>query len=228
MSSLFAAKKYKNYNDYEEKAKSQFSSCLSFLKKHPTLSISLIYLFISCFGLIYIYTLMAQFNIKILPHLEITDFTLAAIHYPKSFIFIGSAIAITWLSVKLEKITRKIKLYDRFNNILVRPFMILNPIFLYSILFLFFTLMINNASSKRTYNDIVENKSQMYTVMLSNQSDVSGQKTQQLDEVQIIADTVKYLWVYLKENEQVHAIPQKNINVLIPTLNKEEPVNLLD
>ena len=71
------------------------------------------------------------------------------------------------------------------------------------------------------YDDVIDNKKQRYTVALSTKTYVNGKPVEQLQQIQIIADTVKYLWVYLNENEELHAIPQKNIATLIPiTTNK--------
>jgi len=220
MTSIFAARKYQKVEDYEEKAINQLSSCLSFLKNHPTLSFTLTYLFISCFGLIYINALLTKFSINILPHLEITDFTLAAVHYPTSIIAMSALAIFSWLAIKLELLLRKIKILNRISNKLALSYMFFSPIIFYSAVFLMAIFATNIFSANETYQKIIENKNQIYTVMLSNEIEISEHKTQQFDDVQIIADTHKYLWVYLKESKKVHAIPQKNITALLPTLSK--------
>lgn len=222
MTSLLATKKYHSLKEYENKAKGQLNGCLSFLKSHPTLSLTLIYLFISCFGLVYLYALFAKYQINILPHLEITDFALAAIHYPTSIVLIIALVLFTWLAIKLELLLRKIKLFNKMNDKIALSYMFLNPIFFYSVIFLIAIFVTNLVSANETYKNIKENKNQNYTVTFSNQSEIAGQKVDKLDNIQIIADTYKYLWVYVNESKEIHAIPQKNINVLIPTLNKEK------
>jgi len=222
MNKSFFSPKYQTVDDYEDKAKKQFSLCLTFLQSHITLAMTLVYLLVSSFGLVYIYALMGHFKIDILPHLEISDFILAAIHYPTSFIFIFISGIAYWLFMKLDILMRKIKVYDRWNNLLSRPMMIFNPIYVYSLALVCIIFTVNIFSAEKSFNDINTLKTQIYTVMLMNEVELAKEKHTKLENVQIVADTVKYLWVYLNDSQKVHAIPHKNINVLIPTFVKDK------
>lgn len=53
-------------------------SNISFLKNHPAIFISILYLISSCFGLIYYYSLFSNFNINIFDYVESNDFLFAS------------------------------------------------------------------------------------------------------------------------------------------------------
>ena len=63
-----------------------------FLRQHPGLVVSLIYLTVSLIGLLFSYSLFREFGINIFLYAEISDFLLAALREPMTFAVAGVAI----------------------------------------------------------------------------------------------------------------------------------------
>ncbi len=214
--------KITSLTEFENKAIQQFNNVLNFLKNHPTFSITLVYLMLSCIGLVHLVLLSNYFNIDILPHLEISDVILAPVRYPLIVIFFLLISAGGWLGQKLELRLRKKKRYEMVYNKMNKPFYRFNPLITYSIVGLVVVFVSLDMTSDLTHNNIIKEKTQHYDVSFSNQVLIKNNQVEHLTKAQVIADTVKYLWIYVKEDEQIHAIPQKNIVSLVPVLNENE------
>jgi len=210
-----SSKKITSYNELEQQASIEFSYVKDFLKQHITFSIALFYLTISAFGLAYIYLLSRIFKINILPHLEISDYILAPIHYPLIIIFVALIALGTWIGLLVEKQLRKnkkvTKVYDKIN----KPLYYFNPLFGYTCGGLALVIIALDMSSEKTYDNIIAEKNQFYTLSFSSTVEINDTPVMNVGRVQIIADTVKYLWIYDKD-KNIHAVPQKNIASLIP------------
>lgn len=206
--------------EFQQKAKLQALDALSFLKNHPTFSITLFYLFISVFGICYLYLVSQAFNIEILPHIEFTDFILAPIHYPNLTILSIIMCSSMWLGLLFENRYRDKKFYKLTFNVLNKPFYKLNPLTTYVCLGLMLISMALIQTAESNHRKIVGERTQHYNVSFANEVNVSGDKVNHLENVQIIADSVKYVWVYIAQTEQIHAIPQKNVASLIPVIKR--------
>jgi len=215
MINLKAKKKINSVEELEQQALKQLSSITGFLKQHPTFSIASFYLAISTLGLFYIFSLSRLFNINILPHLEISDYILAPIHYPLIILLFLIMAGGAWLGYTIEKKLRKYKKVENALNKANKPFYYLNPLFTYTAAAFAVIFYVIYVSSDLTHQDIIKQKNQAYTLSFAAITELNKEPITHLEKVQIIADTVKYLWVY-DEHQNIHAIPQKNIASLIP------------
>ena len=222
MTNTVPQKKIASLSEFEQKALQQFNSALTFLKNHSTFSITLIYLFLSIVGLVHLIILSNFFDINILPHLEISDFILAPIRSPLVIVFFLIISIGGWLGQKLELKLRKKKKVEKVYNKINKPFYSFNPLITYSIIISLLAFVSLNMSSELTYENIIEEKTQHYNISLTAQVELKSNQVEHLADVQIIADTVKYLWIYINDSGQIHAIPQKSIASLIPIMNKDK------
>ena len=70
--------------EYEQRAVEDFSRLFRYAKKEPALLLTGLYFVLSFAGLLHLYLLMNNFNVNVLPHLELTDFLLGAVYFPKN------------------------------------------------------------------------------------------------------------------------------------------------
>ncbi|MCH6573173.1 MAG: hypothetical protein IH809_05965, partial [Proteobacteria bacterium] len=67
------------------------------LHQNPGLGVTLIYLAISLIGLMFSWSLFSEFDVNIFNFTEASDFLLAALREPMTFVMAGSALLVTWL-----------------------------------------------------------------------------------------------------------------------------------
>ena len=201
---------------FEQQAKTELGQVLSFLKAHPTLSISTVYLLMSCIGLAYVVRLFSLFEVDILPHLELTDFVLASMHYPEFFVMSGVILLTIFLMLYLDRQWKKIARVKRFFNIINRPFFSLNPLLTYLSLALMMVAIAIDGSTGKEARDYRKELKQGYRIVLNTPVTQGGRQVAEIARGQILADTTKYLWVYEQASRQIYAIPFKNLATLSP------------
>ncbi|WP_448550017.1 hypothetical protein [Thalassotalea fusca] len=207
---------YRQSIEFEQQAKSQFLAVFSALKEHPTLSITCFYLLMSYLGLFYVSTLLGSFHVEVLTHLEVTDFFLAILHYPVTFIVCLVFFIVLKVCLIGDRILRRFVWYRRFNDTINKPVLGLNPLAVYGGTIFVFLHLIIDISADIVERDIRNQKQHAFTVELANQVAINGTMHTQLNDVQVIADSSKYLWVYSGNTEKVLAVPHKNVATLTP------------
>jgi len=208
--------KYRQLIEFEQQAKSQFLAFFRALKEHPTLSITCTYLLMSYLGLFYVSTLLGSFQIEVLAHLEVTDFFLAILHYPITFV----VCLVFYLAIQVcltgDKLLRRFVWYRRFNDTINKPVFGFNPLAVYSVAILVCLHMIIDISADIVERDIRDQKQRAFNVQLANQVTIDDRAYSLFTDVQIIADSSKYLWLYNGVTEKVLAVPHKNVATLTP------------
>ena len=201
---------------FEQQAKVELGQVIGFLKTHPTLSISTLYLLMSCIGLAYVVRLFSLFEVDILPHLELTDFVLASIHYPEFFIMSGMMILALSLALYLDRQWKKIGWVKRFFNVINRPFFSFNPLLTYLLLTVMLIAIAIDGGTGKEAREYREQRKQGYHIVLNTPVNHDGRQVAVINRGQILADTTKYLWIYEQAGGQIYAIPFKNLATLTP------------
>ena len=208
--------KYNKTVEFEQRALTQFRQLFAFLKQHPTLSISLVYLLVSFMGLFYVNMLLNRFEVDILSHLEVSDLMLAIFHYPTIFVVCALCV-VGFISIfKVDKFMRKYAWYRGINDAMNKPIFGFNPLTIYVFGFFAALYIVLAISADMVERDLRSGKLPHFTLVLSDTVTFGKQEVIQFERVQVVADSAKYLWIFLSKTEQVLAIPQKNVGILTP------------
>ncbi|RVU35519.1 hypothetical protein EOE67_13030 [Rheinheimera riviphila] len=199
---------------YDAELDSILRSGQRFIIRHPSMLLTLAYLLCSMLGMLFVIKLSGRFDFDILPYLELTDFMLAALTHPWVLLNVVGWILLFVAAFWIDRFARKRlewyalwseKYYENDKFKFYFPMFAVTPL-----LFLY-----NSAISESTdlAKSIKAGQQRGFQLSLINPvQDVV--KTMQLDQVQIIARTSSYLFVY--HQQQVKVIPHANIAVLLP------------
>jgi hypothetical protein len=185
-----------------------------FIIRHPSMLLTLAYLLCSMLGMLFVIKLFVRFDFDILPYLELTDFMLAALTHPWVLLNVVGWILLFVAAFWIDRFARRRldwyalwseKYYENDKFKLYFPLFAITPL-----LFLY-----NSAIGESTdlAKSIKAGQQRGFQLSLINPVQ-DAVKTMQLDQVQIIARTSSYLFVY--HQEQVKVIPHANIAVLLP------------
>lgn len=189
------------------------------LQQNPGLGITLIYLTISLIGLMFSWSLFSEFNINIFNFTEVSDFLLAALREPMTFILAGSAMLVTWLidwltmheirywNIKSPK-SKFGKAYVKSQKLGRHPITRVFIFLLYSYLFI---SIYGNWKAK----EIKAGEGQVIQVQLTEPvADGRGENqagNNVIIEGILLGSTNKYLFLYNPESGITSAMPEENI-----------------
>ena len=190
-----------------------------FFLKHPSLALTFGYLMASVMGMVFIVSLLAEFNFNALSYLELTDFLLAAITHPQVFVILLLGISGLVLTLVAErKLRQHFPGYESWVDKYYKSQMWLpNWLILCSALFLY-VFYAGQAKAPLLAEQLKKHSTEQYQLSLIYPIQPGGKEIRQLNEVQIITRTVSYLWIY--HQDQVKLIPHANVAALIPVLDK--------
>ena len=199
---------------YDQKVDSLTRRAGQYLLSQPALLLTGSYLFCSLLGLIFVVALFAKFDFAVLPYLEISDFLLAALSNPwtilQFILWTLGVVTLLWLDrAARQRFRSYARLSDRFyrpryQRISLYMFATLPMVFLIDIALL---EAISQSKALKAGTTPRFNLSLIYPVFDDN-------KTMQMEQIQIIARSVSYLFVY--HQNQIKVIPHANVAGLFP------------
>lgn len=199
---------------YDQKVDSLTRRAGQYLLSQPALLLTGSYLFCSLLGLIFVVALFAKFDFTVLPYLEISDFLLAALSNPwtilQFILWTLGVVTLLWLDrAARQRFRSYARLSDRFykpryQRISLYMFATLPMVFLIDIALL---EAISQSKALKAGTTPRFNLSLIYPVFDDN-------KTMQMEQIQIIARSVSYLFVY--HQNQIKVIPHANVAGLFP------------
>ena len=188
--------------------------------------LTILYLLGSLSGVVYLYVLLNNFSVDVFNFIEISDFLLALISNPLlitiyTTLIVITAIYLNWRSGHMpdpSKTTVLKKLYYGFGY----PFYLLKPS--YSLM-LFLALIISTYPTMLAHShskDIINERTMNYHLSLNYP--IAQSKVTQLQNVQIVASTMRNLFVYDNKQDELLIISQENISALIPNLHQGKTI----
>ncbi len=201
---------------YDQKVDSLTRRAGRYLLSQPALLLTGSYLFCSLLGMIFVVSLFDKFDFAVLPYLEISDFLLAALSNPWTILqFVFWTLGV-YLLLWLDRIARqRFRGYARLSDRFYKPRYQRLSLYLFAslpVLFLMDVALMEAISQSRAIKAGTTprfNLSLIYPVFDDN-------KTMRMEQIQIIARSVSYLFVY--HQNQIKVIPHANVAGLIPQL----------
>jgi len=190
------------------------------LQQNPGLGFTLIYLAISMLGLLFSWALFSEFNINIFNFTEVSDFLLAALREPMTFLLAGSAILVTRLLHWLGKIeirhwaakdpkTRFARFYLRSSKAVnSHPITQLVIFVLYSYLFISLYGGWKARQIKAGEGQVI--RVQLTEPVVDNRDENQAGSNVIIQGI-LLGSTNKYLFLYDPESGITSAMPEENI-----------------
>jgi len=205
------------FNAYEQSIKSDIKKTLSYIYKEPAIVLSILYLSVSIIGISYLSFVFFFFDLNILSHIELTDFVLGAIHYPKTLLIFVGQLSFLLFVVKIDSIIKnKSHRYRRFLNKYHKRIPSSPPLLAYTIAILIYLISAAFLQAKVTYKDLLANQSAKFNVQLGNPIISENMKLTSLKDVQVIANLSKHLWLYQGINNRVFVLPHESVLMITP------------
>ncbi len=199
---------------YDQKVDSLTRRAGQYLLSQPALMLTGSYLFCSLLGMIFVVSLFDKFDFAVLPYLEISDFLLAALSNPWTILqFVFWTLGV-YLLLWLDRIARqRFRGYARLSDRFYKPRYQRLSLYLFAslpVLFLMDVALMEAIGQSRAIKAGTTprfNLSLIYPVFDDN-------KTMRMEQIQIIARSVSYLFVY--HQNQIKVIPHANVAGLLP------------
>ena len=195
----------------------QFRRLGRYFHREPAMALTLVYLITSMVGLLQIILLLAKFDINVMPHLELTDLMLAAVHHPLvMFYYLSFLLAIAAGFYLDKKLLRRWSPYCRWvDRFYEKSRFDRSLTFLVVVLVMYMGLaaMIESGQQSRA---IREGHLPRYQASLATPVMLGDQSVTQLANVQVIANLSKYLWLYDHGAKQVVMVPHESLLLLMP------------
>ncbi len=193
-----------------------------FMLRHPSMILTFGYLLCSLLGMLFANRLFSFFDINILPYLELTDFILAALNHPWILLNVTGWLVFLVVLLGVDRyIRRHIRWYAAWSEKYYQPAQFKR----YNVIVMFIPLLfLYNVAKMESANlaeKIKNNQQPKFNVSLIYPVQ-DGAKTLQFDQVQVIARTSSYLFIYVQQ--QVKVIPHANVAVIVPLA----PASLVD
>lgn len=200
-------------DSYDQRFDQLIKRCGDYIAAQPTIVLTLGYLLCSLLGMLFVVLLFQQFGFEVLPYLEISDFLLAALSYPWTLLSLLGWLSFIALMVWFDRIIRRrfrrfAALTDRWYS---EKYMSHNTL-LYLLLPMLFFGSAADSNAKLLAKEIQAGNTAQLQLNLVYPLD--AQKTMSLQQVQLIARTSGYLFIY--HQQQVKVIPHANVAALLP------------
>jgi hypothetical protein len=185
-----------------------------FMLRHPSMILTFGYLLCSLLGMLFANRLFSFFDINILPYLELTDFMLAALNHPWILLNVTGWLVFLVVLLGVDRyIRRHIRWYAAWSEKYYQP----EQFKRYNVFFMIIPLLFLYNAAKVESADLAEkiknNQQPKFNVSLIYPVQ-DGAKTLKFDQVQVIARTSSYLFIYVQQ--QVKVIPHANVAVIVP------------
>lgn len=212
-------KKVTNDAEYIEWFKASVLKLKCFLMEQPSVVFSGAYFILNFSGLVYLVVLSAEFEINIAKYLELSDFLMAFLANPS----ILQAMIAAFLSGSLFMYVAQrffpgalkgTKQYKGWRSYILsnRAFYSINPLLLGSLLvFVCAPLMYSIQIGKLDAQLILEEKTDAYHIDLVNSVDIKGVNTMRFEALQMIAETERFVFFYMPQQQKSLVIARDNI-----------------
>ena len=188
-----------------------------YFHREPAMALTLIYLITSMVGLLQIILLLDNFDINVMPHLELTDLMLAAVHHPLvMFYYLSFLLAIAAGFYLDKKLLRRWPLYCRWVDRYYEKSRLdrsLGFLALVMVGYMGLAALLGSGHQSRAIRD---GQLPGYRADLAGPVMLGDQPVSQLVNVQVIANLSKYLWLYDSKTNQVVMVPHESLLLLTP------------
>ena len=199
---------------YDQKVDSLTRRAGRYLKSQPALLLTGSYLFCSLLGLIFVVALFDKFDFAVLPYLEISDFLLAALSNPwtilQFILWTLGVVTLLWLD---RAARQRFRSYARFSDRFYKPRYQRLSLYMFATLPMLFLMEIAWIEAISQSKAIKAGTTPRFNMSLIYPVQDDG-KTMQMEQIQIIARSVSYLFVY--HQNQIKVIPHANVAGLFP------------
>jgi len=207
---------------YEKNIDSNINQIKSYVYQEPAIVLTTLYLTISTIGISYIAFVLLSFGINVLPHVELSDFILSAIHHPQTLLVFIAFFIFAVLLFKFEALFRKKwQWYRKQLNKHHQKNTYKHPALLFALVIFVYLFVSATVQSIDTKKALIAGEQQIFTLHLSSPIFLEGEPNEKLENVQVIANLSKHLWVYQHSSEQVFMVPQENQLLLTPIKEKQ-------
>lgn len=199
---------------YDAQLDSMLRRFNDFMMRHPSMILTVGYLLCSILGMLFSYRLFALFDFSILPYLELTDFILAALTHPWILLNVIAWLVFFVVLFALDRyLRRRIRRYAIWSEKYYNPVQFQRYNLIFVLIPLLFLYNAAKEESTKLAESIKNDKQPKFHVSLIYPVQDAA-KTLQYDQVQVIARTSSYLFVYFQQ--QVKVIPHANVAVIMP------------
>ena len=207
---------------YEHQKSKDISNVYSYIYREPAIVLTALYLCISLTGISYLALVLYGFGINVLPHVELTDFVLSAIHYPKTLAISLLFFALLILSSIVESyLGRKWLLTQRLLNQYHKRAKHKKPFLLFVSLIILYSAIAAFLQADKAIAALKTGTQAQFNVQLATSLKIEDKKTNELNNVQIVANLSKHLWLYQSSSEQIFMIAHENVLMLSPQLTRK-------
>lgn len=199
---------------YDQLIDDVLSRCWRYLLAQPALVLTLSYLFCSLLGMLFVTSLFNQFDFDVLPYLEVSDFILAAVSHPWTlgyFLFCCVVVVVMfWLD---RQVRQRFRRFARWVDLFYRPESYNATVCCFALIPMLFFFNSAFLEAKALASRIKANQQPQFQISLINPLQ-DLQQTRRLEQAQVLARTVSYLFVY--HQQQIKVIPHANVAALLP------------
>jgi hypothetical protein len=201
------------------------------LQDNPGLVLTLCYVSISMLGMLFSWSLFSEFDVNIFNFTEASDFLLAALREPMTFVMAGTALLVTWSLISFGKLEvryfKRNPAKNRFSKYYAKSSQAINhhPMARLAIFLLYCYLFISLFGNWKA-DEIKAGNGKLIRVQLTEP--IAGGSAGELrgsviTEGILLGSTNKYLFLYDLKSGVMNAMPEENIvRVMIDTV-AEEP-----
>lgn len=208
---------YPHVEAYERKLATSLERIKRYVYQEPAIVLTALYLTVSVIGLAYLIQLFDRLNISVLPHVEITDFVLSAVRYPKTIaVFLAFVLLLLVIHFVEGFFRTRWMFYRRQLNKQNKSISFIHPLALYSIVFLVYLVIAAKKQAVDTVETLERGEQTQYTVQLDSPIYVNEKFIAELSQVQVIANLSKHLWLYHQPSKQIFMIGHENIIFITP------------
>ena len=208
---------------YEKQKQDEFSQLYNYIHREPALVLTILYICISLIGILYLAIVLYGFNINVLPHVELTDFVLSAIHYPKTLVIFLLMFLVILSAYKLESfLARKWEYARKRLNQYHKRAKHKKPLLLFTSFILLYLAMAAYLQAEKRITTLKEGEQRQFNVQLNSALVFNDKKVNKLNKVQIVANLSKHLWLYQKSSEQIFMVGHENVLILSPTIKTKQ------
>lgn len=199
---------------YDQHIDHLMQRCGRYLLAQPALLLTGSYLFCSMLGMIFVVSLFDKFAFAVLPYLEISDFLLAALSRPWTLLQLVLGLCFVALLLWLDRLARqRYRSYAQLSDRFYQPRYQRMSLVIFAVMPLLFLVNLALAEASSTNRAVKAGTTPRFNLSLIYPV-FDDYKTMQMEQVQIIARSVSYLFVY--HQDKIKVIPHANVAGLFP------------
>lgn len=211
--------------DYYAQFKSELIQFKDYAQDNWGVIVTALYFIGSFAGLLYLSTLLGQFNINVFNHIEVSDYLLAVLSNGEIIsvmsLFILVMIFVLRKYLKKEYKVKEDTWLNRLSTRISAPFYIKPPLPFFFLACILSLCFYSWTIAKGDGSDIRDNGYNRYNVTLTYPVKLKDQDFVQLNNIALITSTSANVFFYHKEFEQAVIVPHSNIAALVSLARKK-------